>query len=243
MEFLINDWSLQVKSKNTFEAIANIKLLINLLKSLKQKNIFSKLTSDTKIRGIELAPNYYLEQLLNDNSLSRDERLFLKTFIINTNIIALENDILFVSHFGSSNLLGYAYMINSFVVSLETLPEFKSSIITGTIRNRSTLCSACLFNLSNESHIKDHESNLGIRIYENNPKHKVNFGWGSLMDLDDKMAQEVLNTAVPVLNNSGHLINQYDGKYYSFRQHHNNCFHGYIDDTIPQSYLHLLDKF
>lgn len=242
MEFLINDLSLQVKSKNTYEAIANIKLLINLLKSLKQKNLFNKLTSDTKICGIELAPNYYLEQLLNDTNLSRDERLFLKTFIINTNIIAIENNILFESSFGSSHILGYSYINNSFVVSLETLPKFKKSIITGTFRNKSTLCSADLFNLSNESHIKDHESNLGIRIYENNPKHKVNYGWGSLMDLDDKIAQEVLNTAVPVPNNSGHLINQYHGKYYSFRRHHNNCFHGYIDDTIPQNYHSLLEK-
>lgn len=242
MEFLINDLSLQSKSKDTYEAITNMKLLINLLKSLKQKNLFNKLTSDTKICGLELAPHYYLEQLLNDTNLSHDERLFLKTFVLNTNIIAIDSDVLFEASFGSSHILGYSYIKKLFVVSLETLPEFKAPLINGIVKNKSDTLSVDLINFSNESHIKDHEGFLGIRIYENNPKHKVNYGWGSLMDLDDKTAQEVLNTAIAAPNNSGHLINQYEGKYYSFRRHHNNCFHGYIDETIPQNYRTLLEK-
>ena len=61
------------------------------------------------------------------------------------------------------------------------------------------------------------------------------------MDLPDDIAQKVLQEAIPVLNNYDHLVNFYNKKYYSFRRHHENCFHGYIDNTLPENVKSLLN--
>ena len=82
----------------------------------------------------------------------------------------------------------------------------------------------------------------GIRKYEFNPKHKVNVGWGSEMPLSDEDAQKLLNIALPIDGDQErHLVAAYKGKYYSFRKHHGNCYHGYLDNTMPQNYRMVAD--
>ncbi len=242
MEFVINDLSLQGKSKNTYEVINNLRTLVNLLKELKKRRLLRKLITDKQIRGLELAPSYFIEQALNDVRLTNEERLFLKTFFINMEVIGQNENIIFESEYGSSFLLGQSYIRNAFVVSLETKSVFSSLFLEGRLKAFAKVMDIRLMNLSRREHVAKHEKNLGVRVYENNPKHKVNYGWGSPMDLDDETAQQVLDTAIPVPNNENHLINCYNGKYYSFRRHHHNCFHGYIDDTIPENFRVLLNK-
>lgn len=242
MEFVINDLSLQDKSKNTYEVLDNLRTMVDLLKELKKRGLLKKLITDKQIRGLELAPSYFIEQALNDARLTKDERLFLKTFFINMEVIGQNRDIIFESVYGSSFLLGQSYVRNAFIVSLETRTAFSSLFLVGRLKAFSKVIDVRLMNLSRKEHVAEHEKNLGLRVYENNPKHKVNYGWGSPMDLDDETAQQVLDTAIPVPNNENHLINWYNGRYYSFRRHHHNCFHGYIDDTIPENFRVLLNK-
>ena len=92
-----------------------------------------------------------------------------------------------------------------------------------------------LGNLSHTNHIDIHRHELPVRKYEFNPKHKVNGGWGSEMDLTDEEAQRVLNEAIVAKDDPKHLIAKYDGKYYSFRLHQDIYYHGYRDDSMPQS--------
>ena len=95
MEFVINDLSLQGKSKNTYEVINNLRTLVNLLKELKKRRLLRKLITDKQIRGLELAPSYFIEQALNDVRLTNEERLFLKTFFINMEVIGQNENIIF----------------------------------------------------------------------------------------------------------------------------------------------------
>ena len=84
-------------------------------------------------------------------------------------------------------------------------------------------------------HIEYHKDALKIRKYEFNPKHKVNYGWGSDMDLTDDEAQQVLNSAIEAGDERKHLVAKYKGKFYSFRCHYSNCYHGYIDESMPEN--------
>ena len=62
------------------------------------------------------------------------------------------------------------------------------------------------------------------------------------MDLSDEEAQKVLNTAIAAGDEKKHLIAKYKGRYYSFRCHYDNCYHGYIDDTMPENLKNKADR-
>lgn len=83
---------------------------------------------------------------------------------------------------------------------------------------------------------------LNPNIIEDNPKHKVNGGWGSEMDLSDEDAQRVLNEAIVAIDDPKHLIAKYNGNYYSFRLHWDVYYHGYRDDTMPQNLKNKLEN-
>lgn len=241
MNFAINDLALSCQSQTTYDSIINIKMLISLIKELKKSNILITICSDKKFWGTQLAPNYYFEQMLNDERLTKDERIFLKTFIVNSSRIMTNPKQTFEVDGKSSCLLAYSYFNNTFVLSIRTSSLYDKPYIHGILHNDTEIFEACLPNLSVIDDIEVHKFKLGIRIYESNPKHKINYGWGSPMDLSDYIAQEVLNSAIPVPNNINHLINYYDNKYYSFRRHHENHFHGYIDTSLPEKFQKLLN--
>lgn len=62
------------------------------------------------------------------------------------------------------------------------------------------------------------------------------------MDLNDIEAQELLTIAVPVDESYRHLIAKKNGRYYSFRCHYGNCYHGYWDNTMSEKYRKIVDK-
>lgn len=97
-------------------------------------------------------------------------------------------------------------------------------------------------NIANAEHLDIHRKKLGIRKYEFNPKHKINVGWGTEMDLNDDEAQKLLLYALPVDREENHLVAKKNGKYYSFRCHHGNCYHGYWDNTMPENNRRVADR-
>ena len=214
MKFALNDLALSCKSESTYESIKNIKTLISLIKELKKRNILTTLFSDKSFWGKELAPNYYFEQMLNDGRLTKDEQRFVKMFIVNSSRIIPNTKQTFKIDQVSSYLLAYSYFNNLFILSTRTSSLYDKPYIYGILYNDIEAFEACLPNLSVIDDIEIHKFELDIRIYENNPKHKINYGWGSPMDLKDDIAQAVLDTAIPVPNNTNHLINYYGNKFY-----------------------------
>ena len=70
---------------------------------------------------------------------------------------------------------------------------------------------------------------------------KWNVGWGTEMDLNDAEAQELLLRALPVDEKESHLVAKKNGRYYSFRCHYGNCYHGYWDNTMPEKNRRIAD--
>lgn len=241
MNFVINDLSMYCQSKTDYDAIVQIRNIILLIKELKKSRVLNTIYSDKKFTGIQLAPNYYVEQMLNDSRLTKDERIYIKSFLVNFSKVTPNSTYTFEIGGYKSFLLAHSYFNNFFVISMKTNPLFSRPYLEGLLNNTLQIFEARLPNLVSLDDVEIHKSKLGIRIYENNPKHKVNYGWGSPMDLEDDMAQKILDTAIPVPNNLNHLINFYNNKYYSFRRHHENYFHGYIDNSLSENIKKLLN--
>lgn len=71
----------------------------------------------------------------------------------------------------------------------------------------------------------------------------INIGKISEMDLTDQEAQELLMKAIAADKDTyNHLIAKKNGKYYSFRRHHGNRYHGYWDNTMPEKLRKKVDK-
>lgn len=49
--------------------------------------------------------------------------------------------------------------------------------------------------------------------------------------------------AIPTDHTYNHLIAEKGGRYYSFRRHHDNCYHGYWDNTMTEKYKMMVDKY
>lgn len=60
--------------------------------------------------------------------------------------------------------------------------------------------------------------------------------------LDDQEAQELLMAAVPVDESYRHLVAKKNGRYYSFRCHYENCYHGYWDNTMSEKNRNIVDR-
>lgn len=177
--------------QDKYTAVQEIKKCLDILKILKKNTNFQKLSSERRIfKNWEIAPNYFIEQLFNDQSglLNKDEKL------------------------------------------------------TGVLKKGDKDVEVKINNIAALEHIKMYEQQLRMWKYEFNEKHAEKYGWGTVMDLSDSEAQELLLQAVSVDNTYKHLIAKKNDKYYSFRRHHGNCYHGYWDDTMQEKYRRLADK-
>lgn len=64
--------------QDKYTAVQEIKKCLDILKILKKNTNFQKLSSERRIfKNWEIAPNYFIEQLFNDQSglLNKDEKL------------------------------------------------------------------------------------------------------------------------------------------------------------------------
>lgn len=191
MEIVANDMVVRNQFQDKYTAVQEIKKCLDILKILKKNTNFQKLSSERRIfKNWEIAPNYFIEQLFNDQSglLNKDEKL------------------------------------------------------TGVLKKGDKDVEVKINNIAALEHIKMYEQQLRMWKYEFNEKHAEKYGWGTVMDLSDSEAQELLLQAVSVDNTYKHLIAKKNDKYYSFRRHHGNCYHGYWDDTMQEKYRRLADK-
>lgn len=236
MEIVLNDIAWRYKCPDKYVAIANIKTGMNILLELRKQDPSFKLHSKEKITGSELASEYYFEQLFSekDNILPRKYKTAVKTFLLNFNAINDVNGNFEMGQYLSSQC-GYAYSKKRAVFSIITDDFFAEEQLLGVYENlEGKREEAYLTNISKTEHIEKNYSIIESRIYEANPKHKINYGWGSVMDLEDEKAQMLLNKAIKVDGKGKHLAARYKGVYYSFRCHLKNYYHGYQDNNLPE---------
>ena len=236
MEIIFNDIAMHYQFKDKYDALEKMKIGIETLVYLRKQNTTFKICSQGKITGLEIAPGYYFPQLFSEDnkSLNQNHKTAIRTFFINFNNLTCGKD-KFVFEGIESNQCGMAYRTNSLLFSLGTKNYFFERQITGDYVFEETIKrDVKIDNVSKKEHIDIHWFKLKRRIYESNPKHKTNYGWGSPMDLDEKEAQYVLDRAIMADKDEKHLIARYNGVYYSFRCHLRNFYHGYQDNSMPE---------
>lgn len=244
MEIVANDLVVQSRFKDRYSAVCEIRKCIEILKTLKQKTNFQKLSSESRFfENWEIAPNYFMKQLFNDKSglLNRDEKLFLITMLTNLKTIQLKEDVFQLEKLTSSQC-AWAYLNHATLFSIPTDERWSTETLSGVWKNGDEDIQVKINNIAAMEHIKIHERELQMWKYKFSPKHAEKYGWGTEMDLTDSEAQELLLRAVSVDNTYRHLIAKKNGKYYSFRQEHGNCYHGYWNDTMPENYRNMADK-
>lgn len=236
MEIVFNDIAMHYQFKDRYDAIEKMKIGIEALLYLRKQDTSFKICSEEKITGLEIAPGYYFPQIFNESNhmLNPNYKTAIKTFFVNFNSIICEKD-KFIFEGIESVQCGLAYRTNGTVFSLGTNNAFLKPKISGEYTSgEKTSETAEIDNISEKKHVDLHWIKLGRKIYEANPKHKANYGWGSLMDLNDREAQYVLDRAVIAGDGEKHLIAKYRNMYYSFRCHWKNFYHGYQDNSMPE---------
>lgn len=234
----------QNQFQNKYIAVQEIKKCLDILKILKKNTNFQKLSSERHIfKNWEIAPNYFIEQLFNDQSglLNKDEKLFMITMLTNFKKIQSQEDIFKIEESVSSQC-AWAYLNHAILFSIPVVERWNTEKLVGVLKTRNKDTEVQINNIAALEHIKIHVQQLQMWKYEFNEKHAKKYGWGTEMDLTDSEAQELLLQAVSVDNTYNHLIAKKRGKYYSFRRHHGNCYHGYWDDTMWENYRKMADK-
>lgn len=213
-----------------------MKIGIETLLYLRKQNTTLKICSQEKITGLEIAPGYYFSQIFSESNtvLNQNYKTAIKTFFINFNNLTCGKD-KFIFEGIESVQCGMVYSTGSLLFSLGTKDSFLEQQISGDyVLGETILRDVQVDNVAKKEHVDIHWLKLKGRIYEANPKHKANYGWGSLMDLNEKEAQYVLDRAIMAENNEKHLIARYNDVYYSFRCHWRNFYHGYQDNSMPE---------
>ena len=237
MRIIFNDLSNRNLFQNKYVAIENIKIGLDTLAQLRLIDTAFKLWSQGPISYGQLAPGYYFNQLFHESNdvLDKKYKVFIKTALKNFNAIE-ENVGTFEFKNEISTQCAWAYQNGNAVFSFRSQEEFRQYDFEGLYSEGGNQAyKSKLSNISELKHIDYHKEALKIRKYEFNPKHKINYGWGSDMDLTDDEAQRVLNFSIEAGDENKHLIAKYNGKFYSFRCHYSNCYHRYIDESMKDN--------
>ncbi len=248
MLIVLNDIAIKFKFPDKYMAIDKIKELLETVIELKKENMDFMVSSNFSLKDIELADGYYFSQLFYEpqSVFGRNYQTALKTFFTKYKRCALdESEVGYLGVY--SNQCAYAYKNNGNLLSLQTKDDFSEDFLSCHYfvegKDKPGLCEDIkIRNLAVKKHINIHRFQLPIRKYEFNPKHKVNSGWGTEMDLSDETAQRVLDKAIVVGSDPKHLIAKCNGRYYSFRCHWDVYYHGYWDNTMPENLRHRLDE-
>lgn len=244
MEVVANDLVVWGRFQDRYSAIMEIKKCIEILKILVKNTNFQKLSSEKRIfKNWEIAPNYFIEQLFNDQNglINKDEKLFLITMLTNFKKMKPQEDVFMYEELISSQC-AWAYLNHAMLFSIPVDQRWSAETLTGVLKQGGKDIQVKINNIAALEHIKIYERQLQMWKYEFNKKHAETYGWGTVMDLTDSEAQELLLSAVSVDNTYKHLIAKKNGKYYSYRRHHENCYHGYWDDTMQENYKKFADK-
>jgi len=242
VELILNDLALEYKVNHLSRVYEIVDRFIELIIALQKNQKDVRLVYYNAINSIELMEGYSFQKLYNDNNIRKDKRSLLLGLFTRLKIVKTNPEEKFAFNGVVSNLCGWAYFNSNILISVTTDQRFDMPFLSGIIIKIPTNEVVELPNISDSSHIDIHKMLLDIRIYEPSPKHKIGKNWGSPMDLDFETAQKVLNEAIMYDNDIKCVVGIYNSNYYTFRRHHDNYYHGYIDNRIPEHIKNKLRK-
>ena len=232
MEIILNDLPFEYKLENEYAIVALAESLVSLLIELKKKKM-KVVYKEDNIRGVELYPGYYMPKLFSSKQIRRDASRVLVSVFGRMKKIDVSEMNSFDFHGNHSKICSYAVANNLLVISFRTNYIFNDTILSGRYFENGEEVE--VKNLSELQHAIEYWRELKIRKYDASPKHKINFGWGSEMDLCDDLAQSVLDDAEIYDKDDKRLVNYHEGNYYVFMRHIANCYHGFKNNAIPEN--------
>lgn len=240
MNAAINDLSFESAFSSKEEAMEMVHQWMNICKKIESGEItvVEKLCSEIINTSAEIAPGVPLIQLVKEFQTS-DERRYLIHLLANLEQPECKPEEPFL--FGENQSYICAWAKDGILISLETKGVFKEPELKGIIG----LNKVSIKNISRQEHICLYGKWLGIRHYEANRKHrKIPYidaagRHVAAMDLSELDAQKLLNQAIEI---NGNLYGKKHGQYYSFQNHHDNCYHGYQNNDLGENIIKKIDE-
>ena len=239
MDIAINDVSFMYKM-NSLEEARNALLLFEeittYLKSDVASNVRYVMSDENHVNhALMMTEKHNLAYVMNSISDIDTKRRLIQIFV-NSNTVSLDGiPELKIGDYKSK--ICY-YFKEYFIVSLKSHIMFEKEFIIARYGDDQFI----IKNISDKQHADLYKSELGIRKYEDNPKHgKYRYVRSrgenvSPMSLAPDIAQVVLNSAIEV---DGKIFGMRDGKYYEFRCTRDNIYHGYDRNDLD---IHMQQK-
>lgn len=240
MNAAINDLSFGKAFSSKAEAIEKVHQWMNTCKKIEsgEMTAVENLYSDIINTSAEIAPGVPLIQLVKEFQ-TQDERRYLIHLLANLKRPECRPEAPFLFNENQSYIC--AWVKEGTLLSLETSAVFKEPELKGII----ALEKVTIKNISRQEHISLYEKWLGIRHYESNRKHRKEpyidaaGRHVAAMDLNELEAQKLLNQAVEI---NGNLYGKKHGQYYSFQNHHDNCYHGYQNNNLGENIIKKIEE-
>ncbi|MBD2439519.1 hypothetical protein [Nostoc sp. FACHB-110] len=248
MHFLINELSFIKQAKHNDDADRLMIVLFEIIKELEP--LFSKpiLTHSTFFSCYiteEVKVGHWLYQKSKSANGKEQEtsRILLIKLMNNGPFIdeILDEELEFHECYFNhqdvcgSSLAGAVYLQGN-LISLQDAPDFVSQSIQ--LRYSHNGVEYQEIEITNLTHVI-HTKKLR-RFYVPSPKHAPG-GWGTLMDLNDEVAQVVLDKGIV---NGRQIYGYYGGKFYEFQSDNFAGFHGYpVDENeVPYKVIEYLTQ-
>ena len=228
MHILINELSFIAQAKNVYEAADLMRTMIKVLRALRPMQGSDPIYTHNTFSNRELSPNYTVHEWARTTTDRDTRRLFLLLAAKGPFIDKVLDDLLeyHECHFNekemaNSAVAGAAYFKGA-LVSLQECAEFSSERIQVKFSTDGKLYEEIeIPNLTEAEQVSQLR-----RQYVPTPKHKIG-GWGTLMDLEDEVAQIVLDRGIQI----GKQVYAYhEGKFYVFQPDNTGGYHGYPID-------------
>ncbi len=226
MRVLINELSFIGQAKTIYDVPNLMRELMGVIRALEPIRGREPILTHSSFSSRHLAPNYTVHKWASAKTPSpKDIRQFIivlatKGPFIDTILNNLDRlQCVFNQQDVSTNSIAGAAYFSGYLVSLKDAPEFLAERIQ------------VKFGLDGKPHqdleiINLTEANQVSKLrrrYVVSPKH-ARGGWGTLMDLEDEIAQAILDGGIM---SGKHVFGCYSGKFYQFQPDNAGGYHGY----------------
>jgi hypothetical protein len=237
MHILINELSFIAQAKNVYEAADLMRTIVEILRELRPLQGSDLIYTHRTFSNGELSPKHTVHEWARTTTDRDTRRLFLVLAARGPFIDKVLDDLLeyHECHFNqkdvsTSSVAGAAYFKGA-LVSLQECAEFSSERIPVKFSTDGEFYEEIeLPNLTEVEQVRQLR-----RQYAPSPKHQIG-GWGTLMELEDDVAQIVLDQGIQ----SGKQVYGYhEGQSYVFQADNAGGYHGYPIDRndVPATVL------
>lgn len=240
MHILINELSFIAQAKNVYEAADLMRTIVEVLRELRPIQGSDRTYIHSTFSNRDVSPNYTVHKWAT--TTDRDTRaLFLQLTRRGPFIDKVLDDLLEYhechikqKEVSSSAVAGAAYF-KGVLVSLQKCAEFSSERIQVKFSIDGQLYEEIkIRNLTQAEQVSQLR-----RQYVPSPKHQIG-GWGTLMELEDDVAQIVLDQGI---QNGKQVYGYHQGQCYVFQPDNAGGYHGYPIDRnhVPATVLRQWD--